>query len=35
VAPVNGVAIAVEVRRASRQMGWGVEGVEGAGLCFG
>ena len=30
--PVNGVAIAVEVRRAPGQMRWGVEGVEGAGL---
>ena len=33
VALVNGVAIAVEVRRAPRQMRWGVEGVEGAGLA--
>ena len=33
VAPVNGVAIAIEVRRAPHQMGWGVEGVEGAGLA--
>ena len=33
MALVNGVAIAVEVRRAPRQMRWGVEGVEGAGLA--
>ena len=32
VAPVNGVAIAVEVRRAPHQMGWGVEGVEDSGI---
>ena len=33
VAPVNGVVIAVGVRRAPRQMRWGIEGVEGAGLA--
>ena len=33
MAPVKGVAIAVEVRRAPRQMRWGVEGVEGADLA--
>ena len=33
MAPVNGVVIAVGVRRAPRQMRWGIEGVEGAGLA--
>ena len=33
VAPADGVAIAVEVRRALRRMRWGVEGVEGVGLA--
>ena len=32
VAPVNGVVIAVEVRRALRRMRWGIEGAEDSGL---
>ena len=33
VAPVDGVVITVEVRRALRRMRWGVEGVEDSGLA--